>query len=676
MKSTDRRDFLKKAALAGSGLALPIGSQPAYSGIDRPNAPAAAGQRSYDIDFISNEAPAFEIPPYRGQWYEDTVPDTLDISERAKLAVNVLTSMPDPDADYEDYFPVDFFRNPPVMRHNFADWVQICESHMEDLPLMRIVTGNAVNGNVDRIWMNDWVLRSIGPDGLLYMPLRGRPWARDGLGGVDPLWTAGGTVISSKDASVTQITTGEVCGRAVELVALYYLRDRDPRWKKIAEQMVQRLSALAVYKDDYAYFTGGWEPNAKVGSSAAAPVDWWAWVWNGRAIEGLSLYYKATGYAPSLQLAKKLALFMRDLSKFFEPDGRWLIGDEYKKAWGKSFAQYDIDRLTVGGASANHALLLLALLECATLAGDGESKEFVRRSYEWARNPSLPCGVSSLVGWFPEIYLPGYPTCEGCTVGIMVSLAVKMSQAGVQDCWDDVDRWVRNQFAEMQLTSADWVHQVAGRSTAQSVGEYETANNVPERNIGAFAGWSSGNDWATHYGVMHCCTGNCIRALYHLWENMITCEGAVLKVNMLMNRASAWADVYSYIPYEGRVELKSKVHCKDVLLRAPEWIQSNSGKITCHVNGVSRSTHWEKRYLSVGEAKPGDMITIAFPIPERNVRKNIGTATYSLVLKGNTVVAIDPPGKNGPLYQRAEYRREEVRRRTVKRFISAETLLW
>ena len=46
------------------------------------------------------------MPPYTGERYEALVPDTLDIQERAGLAVNVLTEAVDPQADYEMYFPV------------------------------------------------------------------------------------------------------------------------------------------------------------------------------------------------------------------------------------------------------------------------------------------------------------------------------------------------------------------------------------------------------------------------------------------------------------------------------------------------------------------------------------------------------------------------------------------
>ena len=39
---------------------------------------------------------------------------------------------------------------------------------------------------------------------------------------------------------------------------------------------------------------------------------------------------------------------------------------------------------------------------------------------------------------------------------------------------------------------------------------------------------------------------------------------------------------------------------------------------------------------------------------------------------GDTVVAIDPPGRNGPLYQREHFRKGAVRWRKVERFLPDE----
>ena len=91
--------------------------------------------------------------------------------------------------------------------------------------------------------------------------------------------------------------------------------------------------------------------------------------------------------------------------------------------------------------------------------------------------------------------MPDYDRCESCTIADMVALALKLSVAGAGDYWDDADRWTRNHFTESQLTSADWVYRLAERSPRKPVAWNETGDHVPERNIGAFAGWSTGNDF-------------------------------------------------------------------------------------------------------------------------------------------------------------------------------------
>jgi hypothetical protein len=62
------------------------------------------------------------VVPYGGARYPDRVPDTLDLAERAALAMNGLTGPLDPNADYELYWWVEFLYNPPVMSHDWNDW--------------------------------------------------------------------------------------------------------------------------------------------------------------------------------------------------------------------------------------------------------------------------------------------------------------------------------------------------------------------------------------------------------------------------------------------------------------------------------------------------------------------------------------------------------------------------
>ena len=67
---------------------------------------------------------------------------------------------------------------------------------------------------------------------------------------------------------------------------------------------------------------------------------------------------------------------------------------------------------------------------------------------------------------------------------------------------------------------------------------------------------------------------------------------------------------------------------------------------------------------------------MTFPIGERTVREKLGDTVYTLVIKGNTVVSVDPPGKNGAIYARANYRENQVRWRKVSRFVPEEEIRW
>ena len=239
----DRRDFLRTSLLTYGSLALP-GNLSARRAID------TRSDSKFHIQYVREEIPAFEIPPYRGRSYEDNVPDTLDIGERARLGVHVLTSITDPEVDDEIYWSCHFFRNPPAMEHDFNDWVQNQEGLMEALPLLRLASGDNLNSQVDPVWMRS-TLKSIGPDGLVYVPLEGRPWGRRHADGINPVWRADGSRTNFSDPSVTQAANASTCQRMIGTMTLYYLRDKNPMWRATIERMIQRLSALAINRENY-----------------------------------------------------------------------------------------------------------------------------------------------------------------------------------------------------------------------------------------------------------------------------------------------------------------------------------------------------------------------------------------------------------------------------------------
>jgi Beta-L-arabinofuranosidase, GH127 len=642
----------------------------AYAGAQQPAS-------KLKIPYIRDKIPEFEVPPYRGEWYEDTIPDTLDLTERLRLAAHSSTSIADPLARDEVFWLVDFLRNPPTMMHDFNDWVLQLEGLVEGLPLARLASGSTENEDVDRVWMAGPVLGGIGSDGLLYVPMNGRPWSRLGFEMPDEwVFRRDGSKVPVDDPSVAQIGSAYTCQRVIPAMTLYYLRDQNPMWKASIEQMIQRLSQLAVYRDDYAFYPDGMlEPNASYDPHAAMPIGIRSIEWggNGRLIQALAQYYAVTGYEPAIKLAAKITRYLQRQSQYFTEDGSWLISD-MERTWLNKY--FDLANLKQGGHGHAHAIGLLSVLEYGLAANDRGAIDFARGGLDWGKANGV-----SLIGFFPEFYVPGYHTCETDTISDMLGLAVKLSASGIADYWDDVDRWVRNQFAEQQLTSVDAAYRAAERSPRKPVQFNEIGENVPERNLGAFAGWAAPNDFAhrylgTEFSIMHCCMGNGARALYYVWEHILVSKDGQLRVNLLLNRASGSADVYSHLPYEGKVEVKIKKSHGALAVRVPEWIESGSSVVKAARGGQPVPLVWNGRYVRTGAVNAGDLVVLTFPIATRTQNETIAGVPYTLEIRGNTVVSMSPGGENMPLYRREYLRADKAPSVKVKRFVAEQSVLW
>jgi len=592
------------------------------------------------IKYMRDQAPEFTIAPYEGERYEAMVPDTLDLQERAALAVNVLTGSTDPEADYEIYWLVDLRRNPLLMQHDFSDHCQ-CK-FLEALPLMRIISGSNQDEHVDRRWM-EVLLRQQGDDGLIHTPLKGRPWAS-----MNGEWYLGG-----KPEGEDYIDPF-YCARVLTAMMLYRKRDGGPLWEETAKQVIDGLVRIAIDKGSYAYYSPTCMCYVEGETKECAPADRMVAAHVSFLVLGLVHAYREIGYEPALTLAGKLVHYSQDVLKYPDEEGRFEPGP---------MAHFHM-----------HTYTLLANLEYARQAGDAELLERVRKGYEYAKAHG-----NTLVGYFPEFLpSPELEHSELCEVADMIAIAIKLTDAGVGDYLDAADRWIRNMFAEGQLTpdKAHWLRLYSARQPVTPHNPmHQTTVRVLERNVGAFAGWPKANDWYGDVweGIMHCCTGNSTRAIYFIWEKILTFDSGKLKVNLLLNRASPWADVDSHIPYTGQVDVKIKQPV-DLSIRIPEWVKPEDVK--AQVNGADRDLGWDGRYAVVGAVKAGDTAVMTFPIEERTDTVWIEKEKYELARKGNEIVAISPPGRICPLYQRAHYRQDSTRWRKIERFVSNEVFEW
>jgi hypothetical protein len=586
------------------------------------------------VDYQRAAVPPVEWSLPAGERYRARVPDTLDFAARTALSLNVLTELVDPGADYEPYchpfanpkgwnaysfqYNPDIERRAPVLTHDYHGYnTGIGEGWLEDTPLLRTASGSTQNLAVSQ-HMFDNLRRMIGEDGLPRFPLRGRPWALFVGWWIDDPITG-----RSNSASMT-MTGGFAWGRFLSSLSSWYLATGSLQLRDEIERMV-----LAFQREyDQA-------PDQPV----ASPLE-----------HGMVQAYRATRFDPARKLAERM--LARERTTRFGADGSF------------------------DGHFHDTTFRILEMAQLAAATGNKELLDFSRRAYEFARSKG-----SRTVGFYPEGTRQNPQVQETCALTHMPGIAATLSNAGAGDYWDDVDRLARNQLVENQLTDYEWVFKMARDIPdyhTPTPDNYDGTRDVGRRLLGSFAGFASANDYFMPVGrapgpFVGCCTGNGARALYYVWENIVREKEGRLNVNLLLNRASAWADVDSFIPYEGRVDIKMKKP-EWLFVRIPEWVRQD--QVQFAAGGKRLPLAWEGRYASPGKIAAGRSVTLTFPISETTLRERIGSLDATLVLRGSTVVAISPEGTYRPLYQRAAYRTGVTKWKEVERFVPEKGIEW
>jgi DUF1680 family protein len=277
------------------------------------------------------------------------------------------------------------------------------------------------------------------------------------------------------------------------------------------------------------------------------------------------------------------------------------------------------------------------------------------------------------MGWFPCWFNPEKfkrPAVyalwvETCCVSAMLMLAVKLTDAGLGDYWDDVDSIVRNHLIAQQITDLEEMRRLGGGP------KYD---EVLKRFRGGFN--ASMECWANSTGphMWGCCSTNGPMGLYYAWHGITRFQDGVATVNLFLNRASAWIDIDSYLPYEGKLVLHNK-EARVVRVRIPYWLMHRP--IECMVNGETVSPPKSGNYLVFSDLKASHEIQLSFDVPETTEEYTMGDRIYTLSFRGSTLIDITPRDANHRRYQ--YYRRQHMGARETpmkikKRFVAEKII--
>jgi hypothetical protein len=605
-------------------------------------------------DYIDRSLPAeVSVAPYPGERYEAEIPDTLELTDHARLAINALTRLVTPEWDYEQYCGIRVNSNPPVFNIG-GGLVNINPKWLEALPGLRIMTGSTENIGIDGKLM-DSILHVTGQDGLCYYPVENRPWA---------LFNTHLKEIGKPYSDVF----GE--GRQLLAYAVWYQHDQNPMWKELAERKIQTLIEMTLEKEDTRYFRLSrgytpWDgdrrdgpviPSADVGlypvekGMTGAPATYIA----GFIPQAAANWYRLTGYEPALELGGGLANYLFKHGEMQDPDT------------GKTAADHP--------THVTHSLL--SNLAYALTVKDREMTKWVKRGFDYLvrERDRERTGILLSDG-----------TCS-CFVADMVDVGIMLSLAGEGDYWEEVDGWVRNTFINLQLLQADMerIKAMPVEYKQDLKPGFSQVEDGAERVLGTFF-----HSLYKRESTIGCCNGNCSRALYYLWNSIVTSSEKELRVNLLLNRASPWADVDSYLPYEGKVVIRMKEPREHLYIRIPEWTNWNA--VSCVVNGQARGHTWSGGFIDVGMVGAKDEIVVGFPMKERVLTTRINPDNlwpqtreaypqigqeYEVALKGNTIIGISPEMGLPIVERHRKYQGNIPSAKTVMRFVSREKLIW
>ena len=551
---------------------------------------------------------------------QEAGPASLDLAERAELALNALTRNVDPALRFTPYFDCRLQLDPPVLSHHtYWDHCDGAGRAVDALVLARDMTGCDLRNEID-VHLKELVSSYQGEQGLCWIPEPDFPprATRRPRPPVAEFW-------GQRACLMAFVTCYQQSTDAAERAGL----------RRRIDALIHGLASIAVRRDGYCYYPvaardrptdadelfyrrDGWDGDAEpIGTGAmcaAAPIL--------RPI----VQYLTTGARndEAVTLCDGIARYVVERAGDFAEDG--------------SFRGHFHSRVATAAG----------VLQWGRFSGQPDLVRWAQAVYRFAGT------IGTRFGWFPEFV--GLHACETCGITDMIDVAILLARSGRHEFWGDAERFGRNHLLESQFIDAAWERQVPKRTSSEAA-DFIAACPPPQlkragvRDVlpGAFSGGSAPNgvvDTRRGHWWMGCCNAHGVHGLFLLWHHAVRATRTAVRVNMLFDRSTPWADVRSHIPTEGTVEVVMR-QGGSLSVRTPDDVASDE----VAVEAPGRWS-WNDGYVHVGGLAPGQVVTVRFPLREHDEHVGVLEDEYLVSWRGDTVMAIDPPGRVGPLYRR------------------------
>ncbi len=351
----------------------------------------------------------------------------------------------------------------------------------------------------------------------------------------------------------------------------------------------------------------------------------------GFILKSLMTWVRQTGSKPALQQAGTLVKSCFEENPLFTPDNTFRHG----------------------GHMHGNLRTLVGAADYALHVKDPVLFSRVDALYRYVRSQGTSFGfLPEVIGRRGDVV-----SCETCALMDFMGLAVTLANNGHPEYWGDVERMVRNQMVESQVSDVSWL-----KTGSQPDTDQFTWRDVGARMVGAYAGWSSPTHILAareglHWGgpelrgktraIQNCCGGSGTHGLFIVWKNASRYDRGTLSVHLHIDKLLPQAEIRSYQPYKGLVTIDLKQPGK-VRVRVPDFVNAKDMKVK--VKQVEVKARVWGNYLELDDRQAGERLEVTYPVNVREEAITIGNPgfrqyRYRVTWKGDTVVRMTPAGE-------------------------------
>ncbi len=537
------------------------------------------------------------------------VPDTFELQDAARLGAMSMLARMDLQRGGQPFFRIYPFANPPRAEHEKWDDGDMTGRYTEALIMARRMTGIPIDPR----------------ENILHAYLAGLFDPADGLcytRGTD--WTPRRACLFSQSTAMLGLLA-------------WHRETGSPEARRLLDRHVDGLMRLAVDRGEYAYFPK-YEFDGRQFVDEPKGKDAPPW-YGGRLILPLVEYWQLSGHDDVRSFLEKLIRYPTQVSSFIKPNGEVERGEGW---WGHLHSTMD---MTAG------------IAEFGRLTDRPELVAWAKRVYDWIGHTH-----TTRYGWVADV--SGGHICESCAIASRIRLGLALYRAGAADPFGEIDRHLRNQLLEDQFVDLGFLAPLAPQTPRTDRAIFAGIDRMIR---GTFQCWGTANDLIGNDDIEGCGAGGGVQGLALAWNAQTEWRnvpgGKELRIHLLFNRTvhgeaeapltsgtPIAAQVWSWLPNEGRVAVIAHQPLARLALRLPDGADSNDVRVLRSLSSPELSATQDGQYVVVSNIGAGERTDVLFRLKEYDTVETAAGARYQVHWKGSTVLTLEPKGARVPLY--------------------------